>query len=167
MTRTDPPPLYTWHRWADLGADTLYAFLKLRSDIFVVEQNCVFPDMDGIDDRCEHLGATTPQGELLGYLRLVPPGVARPHSPSPPAPGPAIGRLVVTATARGSGLGRRLVERALLRCAERYPGQAQYLSAQQHLEAFYGSLGFERIAPVYVEDGIPHVDMRRAAILGN
>ena len=156
---------YRWHHWRDLTPDTLYAFLKLRSDIFVVEQNCVFSEMDGIDPLCEHLCATDASGRLLAYLRLVPPGVARPHSLSPPPAGPAIGRVVVSLGERGTGLGRRLMQQALAHCDRRYAGQAVFLSGQQHLEAFYASLGFSRCSDPYLEDGIAHVDMRRPAIL--
>lgn len=156
-------PVYRWHRWSELSADTLYAFLKLRSDIFVVEQNCVFPEMDGIDPLCEHLTATDANAGLISYLRLVPPGVKRPHSDSAAAAGPAIGRVVVAQAARGSGLGRRIMLQALDHCGRRYPGQPVSLSGQQHLEAFYASLGFVTRSPAYLEDGIWHVDMQRAA----
>jgi ElaA protein len=156
-------PTFRWHRWNELSADTLYAFLKLRSDIFVVEQNCVFSEMDGIDPQCEHMTATDAQGELLAYLRLVPPGVKRPHSESPAAAGPAIGRVIVAPTARGTGLGRGVMLQALAYCAPRYPQQPISLSGQQHLEAFYASLGFVTQSPPYLEDGIWHVDMLRSA----
>lgn len=157
------PTSYRWHRWNELSADTLYAFLKLRSDIFVVEQDCVFSEMDGIDPQCEHLTAFNAAGALLAYLRLVPPGVKRPHSESPAAAGPAIGRVVVATQARGTGLGRRIMLQALQHCAQRYPQQPVSLSGQQHLEAFYASLGFVTQSPAYLEDGIWHVDMVRAA----
>jgi len=156
---------YIWHRWPELTPDRLYAFLKLRSDIFVVEQNCVFSEMDGIDPHCEHLLATGADGELQAYLRLVPPGVKRPHSGSPAASGPAIGRVVVAAAHRGSGLGRRIMLESLRHCEALYPGLPVSLSGQQHLEAFYASLGFVTQRPAYLEDGIWHVDMQRPAIL--
>src|SRR3954447_3094923 len=100
---------YIWYRWSELTPDALYAFLKLRSDIFVVEQNCVFSEMDGIDPQCEHLLASGADGQLQAYLRVVPPGVKRPHSDSPAATGPAVGRVVVAAAQRGTGLGRRIL----------------------------------------------------------
>lgn len=156
---------YHWRRWADLRPDELYAFLKLRSDIFVVEQNCVFSDMDGIDPQCEHLLGLDADGVVQAYLRIVPPGVQRPHSPSPPAPGPAIGRVVVAVEARGNGTGRRLMQQALSWCGAGYAGQPVSLSGQQHLEAFYASLGFVTHSAPYLEDGIWHVDMQRPGIL--
>lgn len=148
---------FRWYRWAELEPDVLYAFLKLRSDIFVVEQNCVFPDMDGIDAHCEHLCSWSPAGNLQAYLRLVPPGVK--------ADLPSIGRVVVHAAARGTGLGRRLMQEGIRACKARYPSQPMLLSGQQHLEPFYASLGFATISAPYLEDGIWHVDMKRPAIL--
>lgn len=147
-------PIWQWHRWQDLRPNTLYAFLRLRSDIFVVEQNCVFPDMDGIDPQCEHLCGHAPDGRLLAYLRLVPPGVR--------APQPSLGRLVVDAAARGNGAGREAMLEGLRVCAQRYPGQTIFLSAQQHLERFYASLGFAPSSEPYLEDGIWHLNMLRA-----
>lgn len=156
---------WQWQAWAQLAPDTLYAFLKLRSDIFVVEQNCVFSEMDGLDPLCEHLCGHDGDGRLVAYLRLVPPGVKRPHSESPAAPGPALGRVVVHVSRRGGGLGRDLMLQGIGYCGARYGGRAIFLSAQQHLERFYASLGFARLGAPYLEDGIWHVDMRRPAIL--
>ena len=151
-----------WHRWQDLPPDTLYAFLKLRSDIFVVEQNCVFSDMDGIDSRCLHLCATDGD-DLVGYLRIVPAGLKRPHTVADAAPGPMISRVVVAPAKRGLGIARALMHQALQHCGAAHPDSAVFLSGQQHLEAFYASLGFETQRPAYLEDGIWHVDMKRPA----
>lgn len=146
-------PTWRWYAWNELDPDTLYAFLKLRSDIFVVEQNCPYSDMDGLDPQCLHLCGSDADGELLAYLRLLPPGLKCVH--------PAIGRLVVARAARGTGLGRRAMAEALNVCAQRNPGAAVFLSGQLHLQAFYQSLGFRPISEPYLEDGIPHVDMLR------
>lgn len=165
------PASFHWYRWNQLTPDLVYAFLKLRSDIFVVEQNCVFPDMDGVDPRCEHLCGCDGEGQLLAYLRLLPPGVSRvPHQvegqmPAAAQKGPALGRVVIARSARGSGLGRELMLQGLRRCDEHYAGLPVLVSAQQHLEAFYASLGFVTRGAAYLEDGIPHVDMLRPAIL--
>ena len=149
-----PALRWTWYGWTELTPDVLYRFLRLRSAIFVVEQNCVFPDMDGRDPQCEHLCGWS-GSELTAYLRLVPPGVR--------AREVALGRVVVAPSARGTGLGRAVMLEGLKRCAERYPGQPVAVSAQQHLEAFYNSLGFATVGKPYLEDGIWHVDMRREA----
>lgn len=144
---------FTWHSWSALTADTLHDFLRLRSDIFVVEQNCAYPDIDGIDPACEHLCIRSPEQQLLAYLRLVPPGLK--------APQPAIGRLVVAQSARQSGLGRAAMLEGIRRCTEHYPSLDIFLSGQQHLEAFYASLGFVTFTEPYLEDGIQHVNMLR------
>ena len=145
---------WNWHAWSALTPDTLYGLLKLRSDIFVVEQNCVFSDMDGLDPQCEHLCASDAAGVVLACLRLVPPGVKHEL--------PVIGRLVVAARARKRGLARAGMQLALQHCALRYPGRAVFLSGQQYLEDFYASLGFVTCSAPYLEDGIWHVDMTRA-----
>jgi ElaA protein len=142
---------WRWFAWRELDSDTLHAFLKLRSDIFVVEQNCVFSEMDGADPACEHLCGRDASGALRVYLRLVPPGVKVPQ--------PALGRLVVTPDARKAGLARAAMLDGIRRCRERYPGQPIFLAAQGQLEPFYRSLGFETTGGIYMEDGIPHVNM--------
>ncbi len=147
---TESPEL-RWNTWAQFDPDLLYACLKLRSDIFVVEQQCPYSDMDGLDSQCEHLSARDTDGRISGYLRLLPPGLKSAE--------PALGRLVVAAPQRGTGLGRRLMLEGLQYCARRYPGQAVFLSGQQHLQAFYASLGFAPVSAPYLEDDIPHVDM--------
>ena len=146
-------PRWRWYGWDELRPDVLYAFLRLRSAIFVVEQDCVFPEMDGRDPRCEHLCGWHGD-ELVAYLRLVPPAVRTPEV--------SLGRVVVAQAARGTGLGRAVMLEGLARCAQRYPGQPVKVSAQQHLEAFYASLGFSRVGAPYDEDGILHVDMIKA-----
>ena len=141
---------WSWHAWESLTPDVLYAFLRLRSAIFVVEQDCVFPEMDGRDPQCEHLCGWN-GAELAAYLRLVPPAVRTPEV--------SLGRVVVAQSARGRGLGRAVMVEGLKRCAQRYPGQPVKVSAQAHLEKFYMSLGFSTVGAPYDEDGIRHVDM--------
>ncbi|SFF40814.1 ElaA protein [Fontimonas thermophila] len=145
--------VFRWYDWHALDADTLYGLLRLRADVFIVEQQCAYADIDGLDPRCLHLCGHDTDGNLLAYLRLLPPGVKVPQV--------AIGRLVVHPSARGGGLGRRAMREALMQCAERYPGQSVFLSGQAHLQRFYASLGFAPISAPYLEDGIPHIDMLR------
>ncbi|MFC4251619.1 GNAT family N-acetyltransferase [Sinimarinibacterium flocculans] len=154
--QTPPTGLrWQWIDWPGFDPDTLYALLKLRSDIFVVEQNCAYPDMDGLDPQCRHLVGRDGNGAVQAGLRLVPPGVK--HA------APALGRLVVAPSLRGTGLGRALMRAGLEGCQRWYPGQRVFLSGQQHLEDFYRTLGFETVSAPYLEDGIPHVDMLRPA----
>lgn len=141
---------WRWHAWNELSPGTLHAFLKLRSDIFVVEQNCVFSDMDGRDPHCAHLCGF--EGEtLVAYLRLVPSGLK--------SETPALGRLVVMKSYRGRGLSRQAIELGLARCAEQFPHLPVRAQAQAHLAPFYQSLGFTAASAEYLEDGIPHIDM--------
>lgn len=146
---------WQWLTWPEFDPDTLYALLKLRVDVFVVEQNCAYADLDGLDPQCRHLVGRDAAGRVQAGLRLVPPGIK--HA------APALGRLVVAAGLRGAGNGRALLREGLRGCALHYSGQAVFLSGQQHLQSFYHSLGFESISEPYLEDGIPHVDMLRPA----
>lgn len=139
--------------FADLTPTELYALLRLRSEVFVVEQNCVFLDMDDKDQESLHLLGWRADGLLAAYTRLVPPGLIYKEA--------SIGRVVTSPAARGGGLGRLLMEESIRRCAEAFgPGPIR-IGAQQYLEGFYQSLGFVTVSEPYLEDGIPHVYMLR------
>jgi len=141
--------------FASLSAAELYQVLRLRSEVFVVEQACAYLDPDGMDlaSGAFHLSGRDGTGELLAYCRLLPAGLAFEL--------PSIGRVVIAPLARGHGLAHRLMEEALARCARLWPGSALMLGAQQHLSRFYAAHGFAEVSPMYLEDGIPHVEMRR------
>ncbi|HEX4872822.1 MAG TPA: GNAT family N-acetyltransferase [Nevskiaceae bacterium] len=141
---------FRWYRWAELDPDTLYDLLKLRSDIFVVEQNCVFSDMDGLDRHCEHLVARL-DGRVVLALRLLPPGLKFAEA--------SLGRLVTDPAARRLGLARQALTLGLVRLRERFPGQPVRIGGQRYMEAFYASMGFVTTGEPYLEDGIPHVEM--------
>jgi len=148
----------TWHclHHRELDTATLYELLALRTQVFVVEQNCPYLETDGQDligDTC-HLLARDESG-LVGYLRLLDPQRMNGEV--------VIGRVLTAERARGSGLGHRLMERGLVECGQRWPGVPVYLSAQAHLQGYYGRYGFVAVTEVYLEDGIPHIGMRRAA----
>jgi ElaA protein len=133
--------------FADLDALTLYRLLRLRMDVFVVEQECAFPDIDGRDTEptTRHLWFEQAH-EPLVYLRIVEDGaVAR------------IGRVVTAKTARGNGLAGELLTAALVAIGPRPVA----LDAQQHLTGFYARYGFAVNGPEYLDDGIPHVPMLR------
>lgn len=156
---------WRWHAWNELSPGTLHAFLKLRSDIFVVEQNCVFSDMDGRDPQCAHLCGFEDE-TLVAYLRLVPPAMdglvpreAGCRERPPKSETPALGRLVVMKSHRRRGLSRQAIALGLARCAEQFPRQPVRAQAQAHLAPFYQSLGFTAVSAEYLEDGIPHIDM--------
>ncbi len=137
--------------FASLEAGQLYALLQLRQAVFVVEQNCAYPDLDGLDRlgwhmRCVH-GDT-----VLAYQRCLPPGVAFPES--------SLGRIVVGPEARGTGLGRELVQRGIDFNRRQWSATDIYIGAQAYLEAFYASLGFVSEGAPYLEDNILHIHMR-------
>jgi len=134
-----------WQRFEVLGADGLYELLRFRQGIFVVEQCSPFPDLDGLDHEAWHL-LLRAEGALAGYLRLI-------SSPL------RIGRVAVAAPLRRHGLGRRLMDEALSRCREHYPGLPVALTAQAHLLPFYRSFRFEPTGEPYDDFGLTHVDM--------
>ena len=146
---------WSWHAFAALDPPLLYAILELRSRVFVVEQNCVFLDMDGADDRCEHLCGHSEDGRLLAYLRLVPPGLKFAEA--------SIGRVVTDPGFRRQGLAREAMKLGIQRLGERFPGHACRIGAQQYAEPFYASLGFAATGKPYLEDGIVHTEMIRPA----
>ncbi|UPA25777.1 GNAT family N-acetyltransferase [Shinella oryzae] len=139
-------------RMEAFSALELYALLKLRVDVFVVEQACAYPELDGKDADALHLRLLI-DGETAAYARLV----------KPEDDFPRIGRVIVAPDHRGSGLGSVLMRAAIDACGTHFPGQPIALSAQSHLEPFYRSLGFVPTSAEYVEDSIPHVDMVRPA----
>ncbi len=141
-----------------LSRDALYRILAARSAVFVVEQQCPYQDIDGLDLKSIHVLATAGDGGLLAYARVVPPGLRFAE--------PSIGRVLTTAAGRGRGLGRALMLRALAVVRRRFPGQPVRISAQQYLEPFYRSLGFQTVGLPYDEDGIPHLEMLAPASAG-
>ena len=136
----------------ELAPRELHDALALRQRVFVVEQACVYQDVDGKDPNALHLLGRDEHGALVAYARILAPGVRFDVA--------AIGRVVIAPERRGEGLARTLMLEAI-RVARDHHGPRVALSAQAHLEAFYASLGFVRVGDEYDEDGIPHVDMRR------
>lgn len=144
----------TWRLLPFAGLSTLelHDLLRLRVDIFVVEQRCAYAEIDGQDPGALHLLGQDPGGTLVAYARILPPGAdGKPH----------IGRVVVRDDHRGRGLGRALMERALAACMQHHAGLPIVVQAQSALARFYASLGFRPIGDEYLWDGIPHVDMER------
>ncbi len=143
---------YHWKRFEALTVAELYALLKLRSEVFVVEQNCVFLDLDDHDQNAEHLLMCDAEGALIGYTRLLPPGEKYAE--------PSTGRVVVAGRVRRTGAGRRLMAESVRGARERYPGRDNLIWAQLYLETFYASFGFVTESEPALEDGILHVFMR-------
>lgn len=133
-----------------LTVNELYAILRLRSEVFVVEQNCVFQDMDKKDQQCHHMMGW--KGNLLAaYTRLVPPGISYEQA--------SIGRVVTSPLARGGGLGKTLMEKSMEELTNLYGPGIIKIGAQLYLKKFYQSFGFKQIDDIYDEDGIDHIHM--------
>ena len=144
--RPEPQDEVRLAAFRDLDTTTLYAILKLRGDVFVVEQKCLYADLDGRDTEPGTRHLWVPRGgEVLAYLRILDDGDLR-----------RIGRVVVAPAARGAGLAGRLMDAALAEIGE----TPSVLEAQAYLVGFYGRYGYRRTGPEYLDDGIPHVPMR-------
>jgi ElaA protein len=135
-----------------LTVNELYDLLRLRSEVFVVEQNCVFLDQDDKDQQCYHL-LVFADTELAAYSRLVPAGLSYPEV--------SIGRVITSPAYRGKGLGRVVMELAIKNCNELFGPVEIRIGAQTYAQQFYASLGFLPEGDVYDEDGIEHIEMVR------
>lgn len=128
----------------------LYAILKLRSEVFVVEQQCIFLDMDDKDPHCYHLMGWKDK-ELVATTRLVPPGISYPEA--------SIGRVATSLSIRRTGIGKELMERSIALAIELFKTNTLVIGAQLYLEKFYSNLGFRKSSEIYLEDGIEHIEM--------
>lgn len=141
--------------FSELSTDELYDALKLRIDIFVVEQTCYYPDLDDLDRHPETVHFFCYQDNVMTtYLRILPKGLTYDDYIS-------IGRVIIAPCARGQGLGHILMKQALDVCQQKFAGQAIKISAQEHLENFYMQHQFTRVSEMYLEDNIPHIAMIR------
>lgn len=141
-----------WRSWNGLSKKELYDLIQLRLDVFCVEQNCPYQDLDGLDKEAMHLLAYN-DGKLVGYLRLFESlehyqGLA------------AIGRVCTEQSARKQGLAREMLQLALSYSDQHFAKDIK-ISAQEYLEDFYTTLGFSTVTEPYLEDGIPHIGMIR------
>ena len=136
--------------FTDLATSELYAILQLRSEIFVVEQNCVYNDLDGLDKDAVHLFLKK-DAKIVAYARILGPGTRFADF--------SIGRVVVKESERGTGLGIELMEAAKNYIINELGATKIKISAQSYLQRFYENLGFEVITEMYLEDGIPHFGM--------
>lgn len=127
----------------------LYKILQIRTDVFVVEQNCPYPELDGrdLEPDSEQVWVTV-DDEIAGTIRILRDSDAL-----------RIGRVVVAAKHRGTGVARELFTYALERCANIDPDSKLVLDAQAPLQDWYGSFGFEPVSEIFMEDGIPHITM--------
>lgn len=130
----------------------LYAVLKARIDVFVIEQNCPYPDLDNYDQKAVHIWAEE-DGEVLAYCRIFDKGIKYNEA--------SIGRVLTTELARGKSLGKLLIKYAVETIENRFRTSEIRISAQDYLLKFYGGFGFEDTGKKYLEDDIPHTEMIR------
>lgn len=147
--------MITWQLkpFSDLTTEQLYSLLKLRVDVFVVEQTCPYPELD---DKDHQLGVFHLLGyqddELIACARLLPKGISYPSV--------SIGRVATKESHRGGGLGHKLLQQALADCESLWPSESIEIGAQEHLASFYQRHGFVQTSAMYLEDDIPHIDMK-------
>lgn len=136
-----------------LTKNELYKILKARARVFVEEQVCAYVDADDRDQQSVHMWAEI-DGALAAYIRILSPkafdGV---HC--------SIGRVITAAEYRGQGLGQEIMQRGIRYCDEKYPNTQIKISAQYYLLRFYSALGFEQQGAIYLEDGMPHIAMKK------
>ena len=137
----------------DLTLTELYDIMNLRQEVFVLEQNCVFIDADYNDQDSWHLSIRNDEGKLLAYARLLPEGLSFEGYTS-------IGRVVNSASARGTGIGKVLMQASIAKVHEIFGQQYPIkIGAQSYLLSFYATFGFVSLNDEYMEDGIPHTHM--------
>jgi ElaA protein len=144
---------FQWARFESLSALEVYEIIQARESVFVVEQQCPYQEVDGLDLHAWHLRARVGDA-LAAYARIVDPGLKYAQ--------PSIGRVMTVRNFRAHGFGRPLMREAIRFTHQAFPGQGIRISAQARLKLFYESLGFAPDGPEYSEDGIPHIDMTQA-----
>lgn len=146
--------MYFWHikTFENLTTEDLYDIMKIRQEVFVVEQECAYADADGKDLEALHFWADA-GGEIVAYCRIFPPGVQYTEA--------SIGRVLTKLTHRRTAIGRRLMYLALQIVEAKFRSTSVTISAQDYLLKFYGEFGFQTTEKSYLEDGIPHTEMRR------
>ena len=135
----------------ELSTQELYQILRLRSEVFVVEQNCVYQDIDNKDQKALHLFGEF-EGEIIAYSRLFQPGDYFEFS--------SIGRVVVAEKHRDKNFGHALIDQSILEIKKRFKVENITISAQLYLKKFYESHGFKATSAMYLEDDIPHIEMK-------
>jgi ElaA protein len=147
---------WQWRSFQELSNVEVYEVLAARQHVFVLEQQCFYNDFDGLDTSAHHLlgwGSVDGKRTLVAYLRCLAPGAKYTEM--------SLGRVLTTQAARRTGAGRALLERGIEYAERQHPGHRIRIGAQQYLERFYQSFGFQTISAPYDEDGIMHVDMLR------
>lgn len=135
----------------ELSAAELYSILRLRTEVFILEQNCLYQDVDGKDIKSYHVFGKSNAGEVLAYARVLPPGTSYSEA--------SVGRVVTSPSVRGTGAGKELMNKVMSIMENKFPGSAIRISAQSYLIKFYRGFGFIPQGEDYLEDDIPHRQM--------
>ena len=147
---------WLWLNFNDLSVTQLYAILKLRQDVFILEQECLYSDIDDLDKHCTHLlgiDSHLSATRLAAYLRIIP---ASQHASGLTT----LGRILTGADYRGQSLGKIMMQETMLYLKEHHAGEIVNMSAQSYLEKFYNDFGFSTVSDPYDDDGIMHIDMQ-------
>jgi ElaA protein len=136
--------------FAELTPYELYSILQLRNEVFIVEQNCPYQDMDNKDLKSWHLMGIK-ENKLMAYSRLLAPGISYGES--------SIGRIVSSPSVRKTGMGKKLVEESIKQIKNLFKTDTIRIGAQLYLKTFYESYGFVQDGEIYLEDNIPHIIM--------
>lgn len=144
----------TWEikSFEELSTTELHDLLHLRVDVFVVEQTCPYPEIDGKDPMCIHVLGKDKTGEVIATARIAPAGVIYPEV--------SIGRVAIREALRSFGLGKVIMKHSIDYCNDELAAASIKIAGQLHLKKFYSDLGFVQISEVYLWDGIEHIDMR-------
>lgn len=137
--------------FSELTLNEFHDIIQLRIEVFVVEQDCPYQDLDGKDKKCYHMICRNGLGDLVGTLRILPAGVSYKEI--------AIGRVVLHESARGEQQGHQMIKEAMQFIEAEFGKVPVKLSGQKHLEKFYNTHRFKSTGKEYLEDGIPHVEM--------
>ncbi len=140
-------------RYDELSRNELYTLLRLRAEVFIVEQNCPYQDLDDKDQQSYHVWCEQ-GGIMAAYTRIVPPGISYDGYSS-------IGRVVSSPEFRGTGIGKKLMRKSVEVCEELFPAVSIKISAQFYLVKFYNGFKFQEIGEIYLEDDIDHIAMIR------
>ena len=152
MANASIPIDWSVKHFGELSLTELHDLLAARVEVFVVEQNCAFQDIDGRDLDAWHLLGKCQENTVAAYSRILAPGTIYRE--------PSIGRIITTSSFRGRNLGRELLRRSIDFCRAKHPLPIR-IAAQLRLEKFYEEFDFVRAGPVYLEDGIEHIEMLR------
>ena len=134
-----------------LNSGELQEIFRVREEVFIVEQQCVYQDVDSLDEKCSHITARDNSGKLMAYARILPPGLKDQNA--------SFGRVLVIKEQRNKGIGKKLVQLCIDECQRKYPDAEFRISAQAHLVDFYRDFGFEAVGTPYDDAGISHIDM--------